>query len=56
MARSTEVRWHWICVEDADLAFLLGFDPDRDRSASRADLVDVIRDFQDIIEDGLETA
>lgn len=53
---SERVTWHWICVDDEDLSFILGFDPDRDRSTSRAELVDVIRDMQEIIEDGLETA
>jgi hypothetical protein len=46
--------WHWICVEDADLAYLLDFDPDL--PGTREELVEVIREMQDILEDGLETA
>jgi len=47
---------HWVRISDEDLAFIQGFDPDRDRSASRKDMVDVLADIKDIIEDGLETA
>lgn len=48
--------WHWVCIEDDDLAFILDYDPERERSANRADLVTVIEEIQSIIEDGLETA
>jgi hypothetical protein len=47
------VTWHWVCVEDVDLAFILDLDPER---LEREDLVDAIREMQDIVEDGLETA
>jgi len=50
------VTWHWVCLDDDDLAFILDFDPDRERSTSRDSLLDVLADFQSIIEDGLETA
>lgn len=45
---------HWICLSDDDLDYILKFEPDRDKSASRAELVLVIRDIQDIIEEGLD--
>lgn len=47
---------HWVRISDEDLAFILDFDSDRDRTASRKDMVDVLHDIREIIEDGLETA
>ena len=47
---------HWVVIPDEDLAFILDFDPERERSATRADLVRVIEEIQGIVEDGLETA
>lgn len=46
--------WHWICVPDQDLSFMLDYDPAL--GGTREDLIDAIHEFQDILEDGLETA
>lgn len=47
---------HWVVIPDEDLSFIEGFDPDRERSASRDSLIQVIVEIQGIIADGLETA
>lgn len=47
---------HWVVIPDEDLSFIQGFDPDRERSASRDSLIEVIVEIQAIIADGLETA
>lgn len=39
-------------LDEEDYLFLTQFDPDRDRSASRRELVEVIEDMQEILEDG----
>lgn len=38
-------------MPEEDYAFIVGFDPDRDRSCNRAELVEVLLDMQDIVGD-----
>lgn len=38
-------------VDAEDYDWLISFDPDRERVASRADLVEVLADFQEILTD-----
>lgn len=39
-------------IDEEDYDFILGFDPDRDRTANRAELVEVLTEIADIIEEG----
>lgn len=50
MARSTPVTWHWICIDDDDLAYLL------DGPVSERTKDEWIDSVIAIVEDGLETA
>jgi hypothetical protein len=42
----------WVQLPADDVAFLRGFDPDRDRTASRADMVRVVEHLQDALASG----
>ena len=42
-----------VLLDAGELDFLLRFDPDRDRSASRADMVAVLEHFQAVLRDAL---
>lgn len=44
---------HWVCIPDADLAFILDGPPE---DAAPDQLWDWVEDVQEIIADGLETA
>lgn len=40
-----------LVLSDEDYSFIMKFDPDRDRAANRAQLVEVIAEIQDILDD-----
>lgn len=42
-----------IRLADDDLHFIVSYDPDRERSASRRDLVAVIEEIQALVNDGV---
>ncbi len=45
-----------IALDPDDLHFIVTYDPDRERSASRRDLVAVLEEIQALINDGITTA
>lgn len=42
---------HYVVLEmdSEDYSFITGFDPDRDRSANRAELVEILREIREIV-------
>ena len=49
--RAAEGGRVWVRLPVEDVEFLRGFDPDRDRSASRADMVRVVEHLQAVLGD-----
>jgi hypothetical protein len=46
------VTWAVVELSEDDYRFITEYDPDRERSASRADMVAVLADIQTIIREG----
>lgn len=46
------MRREIVVLEPEDYDFIVTYDPDRERSASRADMVDVLHTIQGLVRDG----